>query len=469
LKLNERRWVYGAGLTAEWKWVASHRADDAVARLRTAARTVKKSDPAARRRYAAGLSYFLKRADALRGSLARHPAVDYWLFLWEKHFTLPCADGDWELQMSLFAGLAAFLALARGDRADFDLRLDPDARLSLYGSPFFVQFPAAESLKPVRVEIRARKLAIVGPGKSRVETGLEELSSMPAEGLARGAIRFGRSPEAANGVVVEDSAWLLMHGVSMHGLARLDAKAKSRFSAVLRDALVDLSGKEPELLAEMTDLLRLLVPLENPMNYGSVSSSYVNMRGTICLSHSDDVRLQAETLIHEFNHQKLNQLMIVEPILLPGQSGQVFYSPWRPDARRLRGLLLGAHAFLNVARYLLKTVSRDSYRKEEGLDAMLNVAARLFQVEDALRTLSFYATFTEFGRRFQLEMWRELGLLFHAVQWFPAALLQEARENAAKHRAEHALSGTGFHKSAGFVDLASRAPFLTPGGTEKKA
>ena len=469
MKLNEARWIYGAGLTPEWKWAASHRGRDAVARLRAAAAALPKRAPAGlSRASSAGLRYFLKRGDALRDRLARHPAVDYWLFLWDEHFARPCAASDWDLHLSFLSTLAAALALARGRRADFEAILDPDARLCLYGTPFFAEYPPESALKPVRLEVRGRKLAIAGPGKFRLDLTRELLDALPPEGRTFGAVRVGRSPELAPGLVVEDKAWLLMHGVSMHGLARLDAAAKDRFIAVLREAVADVARKDPLLFAEMTDLVRLVVPLENPMNYSSVSSSYVNMRGAICLSHSDDPKLQAETLIHEFSHQKLNQLMIAEPILAAGQSGQVFYSPWRKDARRLRGLLLGAHAFLNVARYFLTSISRESFRREEGLDSMVQAASRLYQVEAALRALSFYGTFTEFGREFQLGLWRELGSLYHAIQWFPPALLQEARDNAAKHRAEHGLFDTGFHKSADFVDRASRAPFLSPGGTPQE-
>jgi HEXXH motif-containing protein len=465
MRLNDARWIYGGGLTPEWRWAAAHRGRSALERLRAAADAVPRRAPARLRRGAAdGLRYFLRRKDSLRESYARHPAVDYWLFLWDEHFTRPCAEKDWALHLGLFSALAASAALERGERADFESLLDPDARLCLYGSPFFVEFPAESALKPVRLEARGGRLRILGPGRARLDLTRAQLESMPSEGLSFGAVRAGRSPELAPGLVVEDKAWLLMHGVSMHGLARLDAAAKSRFIAVLREAVADVARGDPALFAEMTDLVRLIVPLENPMNYSSVSSSYVNMRGAICLSHSDDPALQAETLIHEFCHQKLNQLMIAEPILAGGQTGQVFYSPWRKDARRLRGLLLGAHAFLNVARYFLTSISRRSFRRAEGVDAMVNVAARVYQVEGALRAVSFYGTFTEFGREFQLGMWRELGLLLHGVQRFPPALLQEARDKAARHRAEHALFDTGFHKSAGFADAATRAPFLSPGG-----
>lgn len=163
----------------------------------------------------------------------------------------------------------------------------------------------------------------------------------------------------------------------------------------------------------------------------------------------------------------MNQLLILEPILLPGQSGQVFYSPWRKDARRLRGLLLGAHAFLNVASHLLRFLrSEDGFKEKARIDVMLNIAQRLYQVEAALRCVSFYGTLTEFGQSFVVGMWRELGLLFHGVQWFPAALLKEARDHCAEHSAQHALFETGFHKSDDFIDKLERAPFLTPGGVE---
>jgi hypothetical protein len=212
----------------------------------------------------------------------------------------------------------------------------------------------------------------------------------------------------------------------------------------------------------MRDMLFALVPLKNPIEHGSVSSSYVNLRGAIALSHSEDPILQAETLIHEFCHQKMNQLLVVDAVLLPGQSGQVFYSPWRADARRLRGLMLGAHAFLNVARYLATSLAREEFPDAQKIELMVNVALRLNQVESALKALTGYGSFTEFGRRFVMGMWSEVEILRHSVLWFPPALLKEQADVAAEHRAKHALGDTGFHKSAELVDKVRRAAFLAP-------
>ncbi|MBI5629704.1 MAG: hypothetical protein HY921_02335 [Elusimicrobia bacterium] len=447
MRLNEKSWIYGGGITPEWKWIFRRRTREALAGLKAAAKDYpRRAPPAAfKRAYLRGLSYVIESSGPERDAILSHPALDYWLFLWDKHFAAaPRGPEDWSLHFGLFQGFAAALALKRGASLRLEGLVDPSGRLALYGSPLRLDYPASAAGKTVPLAL----------GKGRLEAGGK--TARPCE-------------EILPGIEFEDRAWLIAHGVTMHGLAHPEGEARERFCAALRKALSDMEARAPGLFGEFRDMVRVIIPLENSMGFGSVSSSYVNLRGAICLSHSGDPLLQAETLIHEFCHQKINQLLVAEPLLLPGQGGQVFYSPWRPDARRLRGLLLGAHAFLNVAGYLLSAVSNTSYREKASVDSMLNVAQRLFQVETALRSLAFYGAFTEFGREFLLGMWRELGFLFHGMQWFPPALVDEARENCLKHRKEHSLFDTGFHKSAEFEDKVGRAPFLSPGGSAAAA
>ena len=203
---------------------------------------------------------------------------------------------------------------------------------------------------------------------------------------------------------------------------------------------------DPPFFDEMEDGLRLMIPLDNPKDYGSVSSSYRNLRGALCLSHSDDSLLQEETLIHEFCHQKVNMLFAADPLLKPGQGGQVVYSPLRPDARRLGGLLLGAHAFINVNRYLLRVLRREAFPPRVRAAVQRNLARRLFHVEDTLKTVSMYAEFTPAGARFQARMWREHALTLHDALDVPPALMEEGRVRWREHRAEKALAETGFFK-----------------------
>ncbi len=443
MRLDEKLWIYGGGRTAQWDWVGRKRVEAVLEALRGVEPAFRARAPRAlqRRRYLAGLRYLLKRGGAARDRLACHPCMDYWLYLWDQQFGVRAAERDWHLQMGFLQGFAASLALSRGDSLELDAGPDPDGRFYLFGSPYFLELPGSPS-EPQKLVISRGGLTIAG-------------RHSPVE-------RLPRLIEAAPGIVVDDRGWLMVHGVVMHGLATLEDAERARFAEVLKAALADMAVRDPGLHAEMTDMLRALIPLQNPMNHGSVSSSYVNMRGTICLSHSDDPLLQAETLIHEYCHQKMNQLLVVDPILMPGQSGQIFYSPWREDARRLRGLLLGAHAFLNVARYLSRSLSRESYPEAEHIESMVNVSRRILQVEEALRTLVRYGDFTEFGRRFVLGMWREAGVLNHAIQWFPPALLKEQRDACDDHRRKFALGSTGFHKSKDLVDKVARVAFLTP-------
>ena len=451
MKLDEKLWAVGGGAGAQWRAVHRRRTLDARARLREAVRRLRGQAPAAVRR--AGLDGSARFLLSARGPKAEralgHPAVDYWLSLWESHFARACPAEDWRLHWGQLGGAAAALALETGAALDAAAELDPDGSLYLYGTPWALDVPK-RARAAVRLRVRGKILRVEAPGL-RATLALDSPPAAP----------WRRLDEVAPGIVVDDRGWLQLHGVTMHGRARLDDAARAAFARTIARAMSDMAERDPLLHAEMIDLLRVLAPLENPKNYGSVSSSYANLRGLIALSPSDDALLQAETLIHEFCHMKINQLSAADPLIFPGQSGQVFYSPWRPDARRLRGLLLGAHAFLNVARYLARSLEREEFDETRRLAVMSNVARRVFQVEAALSACAEHADFTEFGRRLLLEMWRELGLVRHAMLWFPAKLVAEQRGLCDAHRRERTVFGTWIHKSPEFVDAAPRPRFTT--------
>lgn len=465
MKLREDQWIIGGGLTPEWRRVSRQRSEEAREKVARVLDALPKAAPTGvlGRGYSAGLRYFLRGRGADRERLALHPALDYWLFLWEKHFRSPCREEDWLLQMSQFQGLAAGLAWSRGERAGFNAVLDPNGRFHLHGTPYAIVHPRSSAGRPLTLESRGGALRSRGPGGLTSWLSLARARRLPPGESKWGAARLERAREIRPGLVVEHVSWLMTHGVSVHGLGRLEADDRVKFADVLAGALEDLEAAAPALAAEFLDMVRAVIPLENPRGMGSVSSSYVNLRGAICLSHSTDRLLQAETFIHEFCHQKMNQLLTVEPILAPGQGGQVFYSPWREDPRRLRGLLLGAHAFLNVSAFLLRTLREgDDLPEARRVSIMVNVAQRLIQVETALRSVAAYATMTEFGRRFVLGMSRELGLLNHSAAWFPPRLLAEAQARCRSHRRKFAFGETGLYRSPSLKDKIRRVPFHSP-------
>jgi HEXXH motif-containing protein len=150
--------------------------------------------------------------------------------------------------------------------------------------------------------------------------------------------------------------------------------------------------------AEMADFLRLIVP---PITRRDKRLVLLQAHARRVLSLRRPA--PAETLIHEFCHQKANLLSTADPLLKPGQGGQVFYSPLRPDARRLWGLLLGAHAFVNVNRYLQRVLLREDFSDKERARVQGIVARRLTHVDDMLRTVSLYAELP--GRRAFSRLW----------------------------------------------------------------
>lgn len=446
MKLDESRWVLGGGLTPEWRWVHRRRVDEARRSLRAALIGLRREGPASARKagYAAAGDFLVRAQGPAADRLLEHPALDYWLSLWRSHFAHPAAEEDWHLQFGLLGHFAAALAVISRKPFKGSAVLDPDGRFCLYDTPFV--YDAGEGRAPVEVEVKG--------GVLRLDGKVPEPK---------------RLTEVVPGIVVDDRGWLQVHGVTMHGLATLDDGERAAFAAPIRRAIEDMRERDPLLHAELTDLLHVLVPLQNPKKYTSVSSSYAHARGLIGLSPADDVLLQAETLIHEFCHMKLNQLLAADPILQPGQSGQVYYSPWRPDARRLRGLIIGAHAFLNVGVYLARSLQREEYPDETRLEVMANVAKRLFQVETAMKAVTEHGAFTPFGREFILGTWKQVGLLRHAVLWFPPALVAEQKAECDKHYAQHALAGTFLYKTADVVDAVPRARFARPGAPEPAA
>lgn len=50
-----------------------------------------------------------------------------------------------------------------------------------------------------------------------------------------------------------------------------------------------------------------------------------------------------EAILHEYNHNKLNLILQIEPLVLNNRE-EIYYSPYRPDARHIHGVYLGLHA-----------------------------------------------------------------------------------------------------------------------------
>lgn len=105
----------------------------------------------------------------------------------------------------------------------------------------------------------------------------------------------------------------------------------------------------PEAAADVTTYVQALLPTEMPPGgYNSASSEEFPFVVQVAVQPDACPLLLADSLIHETCHIKLDILSGMQPLVTDAAADPVFRHPWRPDPRPLMGVLLGAHAFLNV-------------------------------------------------------------------------------------------------------------------------
>lgn len=132
----------------------------------------------------------------------------------------------------------------------------------------------------------------------------------------------------------------------------LGSESPERWVEAINSARTLVAETLPELAAEHRSLLALVVPV-GTHGQRSLSASYREAIGQVYVSFLEDPRSLAEALVHETQHNKLNLLSLLDPIL-EDRGEEMFKSPVRPDPRPLWGILLAVHAFLPVAEMYRK-------------------------------------------------------------------------------------------------------------------
>ncbi len=212
----------------------------------------------------------------------------------------------------------------------------------------------------------------------------------------------------------------------------------------LHDACDLISTCQPALYNEITRYVRVLMPIVPPDPLTSVSSTSAAAHGLLWLSLNSNTMTIAETLVHEFHHQKLNTLMLFDPVITGPTKQPIFYSPWRNDARPLFGILHGAFAFGGV----LEFYNRVS-QCEIATSTADKISERLHllrsQVLQALDTLGREANFSTLGRSLYEAMRK------HA-EWLPTHSLSETGAQRVKdYLSEHRRRWLTANESAPLV------------------
>lgn len=412
---------------ADWD-LALRRQDEAFrSRLRNETAALAASNPAWASKKE--LAFLAAGAKILPEALLRHPSLHGWLFAAARAGRDP---GPAELEVLSQAGaFAAGLACLLGRQRELSVRLDRRGHLHLYGTRSYLDFGPRRAGETLALSVRSNGLSVRGAGRP-------PLKKLPVVGL-------GTEVSECDPVLIFPLAE--SRGDYDHALAKMTPKELARFVSTLREGFSRAEQADPEMGRSLFNAIGALVPLARKDPRRHVSSTFSHLRGAVFLCHDDNPLLQAETLVHEASHNQLHTLQELGPLFESGDKDLLYYSPWRTDPRALPGILLGAHAFLAVARlmYAASAKTLDAARRREYLE---NAAYRCLQVETALDAVRRHARLTELGARLMAGLERELSAVLKTLPPRPGGVWGAAKEAAEPHRLRHLKPGTCFHREA---------------------
>ncbi|HET6619915.1 MAG TPA: HEXXH motif-containing putative peptide modification protein [Dongiaceae bacterium] len=126
---------------------------------------------------------------------------------------------------------------------------------------------------------------------------------------------------------------------------------QERCAPMVELALAAVARHEPELFAQMR--LALSAVAVKPRASGEFQSmSFSDFPGAFIVSYVAHPYLIAESMVHELHHNRLFAIESTVPLVEDTDAGAaLYYSPFRPDPRPIRGLLHGLYVFTAVWRF----------------------------------------------------------------------------------------------------------------------
>jgi HEXXH motif-containing protein len=288
--------------------------------------------------------------------------------------------------LSYFSGLATVAALRAG--------LDVDLPLPIHDG--LVHLPSvgaivAHSNKPVLARVRDHT-AMIQVG-TRTTTVHADASTGDPRVLARRYLTVSHDPLTLR-VALDD----LDPNRDCYGLTvaeRVGDDAAQTWRGVLAAAWEMLGTHFPERARELADALRSLVPLAHTAGEPGLSATSRDAFGAFALTRPAGGAELAVTMVHEFQHVKLNGLLHLVDLYGP-PSEATYRVPWRPDPRPIGAALHGTYAFLGVAETWRRLASVPELTER----AVLQLAQTREQVGVAIDNLLRSTELTDAGYRF---------------------------------------------------------------------
>lgn len=328
------------------------------------------------------------------------------------------ADGTIQKELAYYGALAAVAAEESDLAREITVRIGADGKLALPTRGLLQLSPGARWAK-----IRS------GPGLTLLDGGPEiRIGGERTVGAVWWPVRRLRS--RANGRRIDvylDDVDPYRCPPGLVASDRLSAGAVAEWRALLDAAWALLSWRHPDQAEALSRGVTSLTPMRMRDTGEELSASTSDGFGGVAVTTPGHPATLALALVHEYQHSKLSALLDLIPLYDP-QPDRLFYAPWRPDPRPIRGLIQGAYAHLG----LLLFWDRERRQQPGGAVAEYEFALWRQGVSVALDQLQSSGQLNESGQRFVAGMRRRNDELL-ALD-VPGSALELATQTAADYR-----------------------------------
>ena len=181
----------------------------------------------------------------------------------------------------------------------------------------------------------------------------------------------------------------------------------------------------PEMEFTISTLIRTVHVINSPYPDRHMSCTSDQFFGSILLSRGNEF-LIAEALVHEYSHNILN-MIIKSGDIFDGSPpmDEIYYSPWREDARHISGVFHAVFVFTNVSQLLEKLSQKypaNQYLMERKLD-------NLFRLELGIEVLKEFNFSKSLAKIIVRELQEEITLLKSNYAEYDRSVLIESQKN----------------------------------------
>jgi hypothetical protein len=181
----------------------------------------------------------------------------------------------------------------------------------------------------------------------------------------------------------------------------------------------------PEMEFTLSTLIRTVHVINSPNPDRHMSCTSNQFFGSILMSRGNEF-LIAEALVHEYSHNILNMIIKSGDIFDgPPPMDEIYYSPWREDARHISGVFHAVFVFTNVSQLLEKLSQKyptNHYLTERKLD-------NLFRLELGIEVLKDFNFSKSLAKILVEELQEEIDLLKSNYAEFDRSILIESQLN----------------------------------------